>query len=229
MSLLQVEGLRLTRTGQRIIDIPLLTLEPGDRVALRGPNGAGKSTLLRILAGLLEPDGATVSLDEHTGSWRRMRGRLRARTVYVHQRPYLFRGTVEDNVSYGLRWRVRRAERRRRVEEALAWAGLLSMRRREARSLSGGEAQRLALARARVVDPELLLLDEPTANLDTEHRAGTEALLQRLSEAGTTLVVATHDPVGPLPTPSKHWILRQGRLHVSVPGRLHRDTERRTG
>ncbi len=230
MSWMRVEALRLARGEREILNIARLEIERADRVVLRGPNGAGKSTLLRILAGLLAPDCGRLTLDSRSGNWRRLRGALRKTTVYVHQRPYLFRGSVESNVGYALRWRrIGRDERRRRVEEAMEWAGLTAMRHRDARSLSGGEAQRLALARARVLRPALLLLDEPTANLDSEHRTSAARLLGRLAETGTTLVVATHDPSAPLPGLTKHWILREGRLHVSIPGDVHRRATRKTG
>jgi ABC-type sulfate/molybdate transport systems ATPase subunit len=230
VSWLRAESLHLSRGGREILRVARLEIERGDRIVLRGPNGAGKSTLLRVLAGLLPPDRAWMQMDGCCGDWRRLRRSLRAAAVYVHQRPYLFRGSVASNVAYALRWRrIGRRERRRRVEDALEWAGLTAMGDRDARALSGGEAQRLALARARVLRPALLLLDEPTANLDSEHRAGTERLLQRLGEAGTTLIVATHDPVAPLPDPGKHWILREGRLHVSIPGRAWSAAKRYTG
>lgn len=230
MSWIRVESLELRYGKRPVLRIRELEIERGERIVLRGPNGAGKSTLLRVLGGLLVPDAGRVWLDGYSGSWRRLRRALCNTAVYVHQRPYLFRGTVASNVAYALRWsRIGRRERRRRVEEALEWAGLSAMRDREARSLSGGEAQRLALARARVLRPALLLLDEPTASMDTEHRAGTARLLARLGEAGTTLVVATHDPTGPLPDPDKHWILRDGKLHVAIAGLMQGTPTRRTG
>lgn len=162
-----------------------LELEAGRLYIVRGPNGAGKSTLLRIIAGLLGPARGRI---ERNG----------ARVTLVHQHPYFFRGTLRYNVEFGLHARgTPRREREHLVEEALQALGLGMLSNRSARALSGGEQQRAAFARALVLRPEVLLLDEPTANLDADGHGLMRALLARFrSEGEPTVVWAT-----PLPPP----------------------------
>jgi tungstate transport system ATP-binding protein len=114
--------------------------------------------------------------------------------VYVHQHPYLFHTTVAHNIGYGLAARgVDSAERRRLVEEAVAWAGVGHLKSVPPQRLSGGEKQRVALARAKVLEPRLFLLDEPTANLDGEARAQAIALIRQLVQDNNSLLIACHD------------------------------------
>ncbi len=159
---------------------------------MEGANGSGKSTLLRVLAGLLAPTEGRAT------------GRLRpGRVVLVHQRPYLFHGTAEENVA----WAARAAHRPRR--EAPPWLerlGASHLARRAARDLSGGERRRVALARALVVRPDMLLLDEPFAALD---EGGANALLEALAAFEGTLVVAAPH-LGPAPVDRIHPLERPG-------------------
>lgn len=193
--LFEVEGLA-KRFGERVLfDDAHLELEAGSGYVLTGANGTGKTTFLRILAGL-EPseNGRLVfraqefTVSDYPEAWRR-------EIIYVHQQPYLFHTSVEKNLDYGLaRHGVPRAERAVRVREALAWAGIEDRRDVPPDKLSGGEKQRAALARAKVLDPTLLLLDEPTANLDGEARKQVLDLVTALCIENHTVVVASHDP-----------------------------------
>jgi tungstate transport system ATP-binding protein len=211
--LLEITGLEMSLGARRILDIDRIALQPGELTVLSGPNGAGKTTLLKIMAGLLRPDRAQVRLAGQTGSWRRVRGELRRHTVYLHQHPYLFRSSVADNAAYGLRRKgVARGEIRARVHEALDWAGLAALAGQDARCLSGGEMQRLALCRARLLGPKLMLLDEPVSNMDPEHRAQTYALLKELCEEGIGLMMTSHDLDTAERLGHRHLCLRDGHL-----------------
>lgn len=179
---------------RKILAIPGLDLEPGRLIHLSGCNGAGKTTLFKIMAGLEPPDAGDVDLGGRLRSWARARRPLQRIVVYLHQRPYMFDATVEANVGYGLRVTgMRRRLRRHRVEQALACMDLKPLAHRNARSLSGGEQQRLALARAWIMQPRLLLLDEPTASMDHESRQKTWELLENLLCDDMTIMVSSHE------------------------------------
>ncbi|HEX2072639.1 MAG TPA: ABC transporter ATP-binding protein [Geodermatophilus sp.] len=178
-----------------------LEVADGEVLAVLGPNGAGKSTLLRVLAGLLAPDGGRVAVDG--GTWDDVAAGVhepahRRRLGMVFQDPLLFPHlSVADNVAFGLRTRgVRRTAARAAAEEWLARVGLDGFGDRRPGQLSGGQAQRAALARALVGDPALLLLDEPLSALDARTRLAVRAELRRhLAEFGGSTVLVTHDPV----------------------------------
>jgi len=181
--------------GQRLLfAIGSLAIEAGCAYVLLGPNGSGKTTLMRILAGLDRDADGSLEFRGAPASFALYPERLRRAIVYVHQHPYLFHTSLRHNLEYGLKRRgIPAGERARRVEEAIAWAGLTERRTTPPGKLSGGEKQRAALARARALEPELLLLDEPTSNLDREGRAQTLALLAQLLAERRTVVVACHD------------------------------------
>ena len=193
--LFSLDGLA-KRFGQRVLfDDARLELDGGSGYVLTGPNGSGKTTLLRIAAGLEPADRgrfgfrAQVSaMPDYPEAWRRD-------IVYVHQQPYLFHTSIEKNLEYGLARRgTPPADCSARVRDALAWAGLSDKRDVPPDKLSGGEKQRVALARAKVLNPTLLLLDEPTANLDGEARKQVLELVTALCIENHTVVVASHDP-----------------------------------
>lgn len=193
-SLLLLEGIRKSFGARRILDIARVELAAGESYVLTGENGSGKTTLLRVLAGL---EDAAVGACRYEGrpfdlhtypKW------LRHNVVYVHQHPYLFRGSIVDNISYGLKARGMAATTwQPLVRDAIAWAGVGNLLDVPPQSLSGGEKQRVALARARVLHPRLFLLDEPTANLDAEARQQTMELIRDLCDANSTVLLACHD------------------------------------
>lgn len=193
-SLLVLEGIRKSFGARRILDIARFELAAGESYVLTGENGSGKTTLLRVLAGLDDAEAVACryegrSFDLHTyPNW------LRHDVIYVHQHPYLFRGSIVDNISYGLKARGMAASAcEPLVRDAIAWAGVGDLLDVPPHSLSGGEKQRVALARARVLHPRLFLLDEPTANLDAEARQQTMKLIRDLCDANSTVVLACHD------------------------------------
>ncbi|TFV70273.1 ABC transporter ATP-binding protein [Blastococcus sp. CT_GayMR19] len=204
-----------------------LTVADGDVLAVLGPNGAGKSTLLRVLAGLLRPDGGTVTVDgatwddgaTHLPPHRRPLG-------VVFQDSLLFPHlSVGDNVAFGLRTRgVRKAPARAAAAAWLARVGLDGLGDRRPAELSGGQAQRAALARALVGDPALLLLDEPLSALDARTRLTVRAELRRhLAEFGGSTVLVTHDPVDAMALADRVLVVEHGRVvQAGTPDEVNR-------
>jgi len=180
--------------GRCVLDVEHLDIHRGEILALVGPSGAGKSTLLRLL-NFLEPptDGQIRFLDAAFDATHPVPLDLRRRVATVFQRPVLLNSSVFANVRYGLRLRGQR-DAVGRVEAALERVGLSEFAHQRARTLSGGEAQRVSLARTMVLQPDVLLLDEPTANLDPYNVGLIEEIVRSLNqEQGTTLVLVTHN------------------------------------
>jgi tungstate transport system ATP-binding protein len=164
-----------------------VTFDLGAPTAVIGPNGAGKTTLLRVAMGLLAPSVGAVT-------WGGRDESDVGRRALVFQRPVMLRRSVVGNIRFALAGQgLNRTEERARIEHALAQAALSLLADRPARTLSGGEQQRLALARALVRRPELLLLDEPGNNLDPAAMRAVEAMISQAAAAGTKIVMVTHD------------------------------------
>jgi ABC-type Fe3+/spermidine/putrescine transport system ATPase subunit len=191
-AVLTVAGVRHRRGGREVVRVDGLEIAAGERFGLLGPNGAGKTSLLRLLAAVDRPTDGEVRVDgvpTSTGG-----PRLRRRLAYTTQRPVLLSTTVARNVELPLRYRgVPRAARRAAATAALARLGVEQLGDRQARTLSGGEAQRVSLARALACEPDALLLDEPAAALDTPTRATFLADVDRaLADRPITTVVVSH-------------------------------------
>ncbi|HEY3309971.1 MAG TPA: ATP-binding cassette domain-containing protein [Desulfuromonadaceae bacterium] len=185
------------RYGNKIaLELEELTLWPGHLYILTGPNGSGKSTLLNILALLTKPEQGEMAFTGERVTWKnRELNLMRKKVTLLHQSPYLFAGTVSANVAFGLKARgLSGEELQRTVAESLELVGLKGFEERNVRQLSGGEARRVALARAVALKPEMLLLDEPLANMDQESAQVVEQLIASLPDRGTTVVMSTHDP-----------------------------------
>ncbi len=175
--------------GTRLLHDIDLTLRAGRRTVILGPNGAGKSLLLRLAHGLLHPTAGEIVW--HGAGTRERPIRKQA---MVFQRPVMLRRSALANLTHALKVRgIPKAERRERARAALAMAGLSNLAGRPARLMSGGEQQRLALARAWATEPEVLFLDEPTASLDPAATRAVETLIGGFHAAGTKVVMSTHD------------------------------------
>jgi len=190
----RLQNVSKTYDERRVLTVDHLRIRRGEVFALVGPSGAGKSTLLRLLNFLESPSTGRIRfLDVEFTARGQVPLRLRRRVTTVFQRPILLNRSVQANVGYGLKLRSEEAVAEK-VSQALAEVGLEGLARQRARTLSGGEAQRVALARAIVLDPDVLLLDEPTANLDPYNVGLIEEIVQqRNRERGTTLVLVTHN------------------------------------
>jgi tungstate transport system ATP-binding protein len=176
--------------GRRLVEVEGLSLQAGNATVVMGPNGAGKSLLLRLLHGLIAPTAGRILWNGKPTS-----PAIRRRQAMVFQDPILLRRSVAANVDYALKAQgIARPARRRRVEAALDQGDLLHLAGQPARTLSGGEQQRLALVRALAVRPDILFLDEPTSSLDPASTQAIETLIAKAAEAGTKIVMVTHEP-----------------------------------
>lgn len=202
----QLQGVDLRYGTVRALDDVDLHIAVGERVAIIGANGSGKSTLLRVLHGLLRPTEGRV---QREGSMRQ---------AMVFQRPFALRMTALSNVALalwlrGTGWR----DARDQALLALRKVGLGSIALRNARTLSGGQLQRLALARAWSLQPHVLLLDEPTASLDPHAKREVEALMADFAESGTTLVFASHNLGQVKRLATRVVYMEQGRVLADLP------------
>ena len=171
----------------KVLDRISITISPGAPTVVIGPNGSGKTTLLRVAMGLIPVSGGTIT-------WGAREQSPPSQRAIVFQRPVMLRRSAAANIRYGLEVAaVPRTERDRRVAELLSLVGLNGLERRPARRLSGGEQQRLALARALARNPDVLFLDEPTASLDPGATKAIEDIVRNVSEAGVKVMMATHD------------------------------------
>lgn len=209
---LRLEAVSWGEGGRTLIDRVSLTLEAGASTILLGANGAGKSLLMRLMHGLIVPDAGTVA-------WRASAARNARRAhAMVFQRPVMLRRSSLANVTYALAVAgVPRGEREALAMEALREVGLAAIANRPARVLSGGEQQRLALARAWALHPEVLFLDEPTANLDPAATREIETVIKAFDAAGTKIVMSTHNLGQARRLGDEVVFLHQGRLVECAP------------
>ena len=189
-----LRGVRKYYQDRCVLKVDDLDVHKGEILAIVGPSGAGKSTLLRLMNFLEKPTEGTVKYDKHIFSPQvDVPLTIRRQVTTVFQSPLLLNRNVWANVRYGLQLRGEK-NADQRVEKVLAQVGLLEYADHKARTLSGGEAQRVALARAIILEPKVLLLDEPTANLDPFNVSLIEDNVQELNrDSGTTIVMVTHN------------------------------------
>ena len=202
---LALDSLSFGINGKTIIDRISAEIEAGPRTIILGPNGAGKSVLMRLCHGLLKPTSGSIV-------WRGTNGGPR-RQAMVFQRPVMLRRSALANIVYGLKLaRVSLRERELRASDVLEAVGLASVASRPARVLSGGEQQKLALARAWALGPEVLFLDEPTANLDPGATRDVETIIGQIRAGGTKIVMTTHNLGQAKRLGDEILFLNQGRL-----------------
>ena len=204
-----VKDLRYEVGGRRLIDGLSFALVAGPRTVLLGPNGAGKSLTLRLLHGLLKPSSGRIQ-------WQGIAPQRRQALVF--QRPVMLRRSAAANIDFALAQRgLSRAERTRRRQEALEHTGLAALADSPARALSVGEQQRLALARAWAMEPQVLFLDEPTASLDPAATRAVETIVGAIHQAGTKIVLTTHDLGQARRLADEVLFLHRGRLIEEAP------------
>ncbi|MCP5365026.1 MAG: ATP-binding cassette domain-containing protein [Hyphomicrobiales bacterium] len=208
---LQLRKLTFKAGGKVLMKGISVDLNHGPLSVVIGPNGAGKSLLLRMCHGLIKPTSGDVL-------WAAPTGEAQRRQAMVFQRPILLRRSVRANVDYALSVRgTRRRERRDKVAEVLERTGLRRFAERQARSLSVGEQQKLALARVWVLSPQVLFLDEPTASLDPGATHAVEEIILAIHEAGTKVIMTTHDLSQARRMADEILFLHRGRLFEHGP------------
>jgi tungstate transport system ATP-binding protein len=217
---LELDALTYRAGGHTLLDTISLELRRGPRSVILGPNGAGKSLLLRICHGLLAPTSGRVR-------WRGVAQRPERQQAMLFQRPVLLRRSVAANISYALALHgVPRAERSERVREVLELTHLDAVASRPARVLSGGEQQRLALARIWALSPEVIFLDEPTASLDPAATRTIERLIEKIHAAGAKVVLTTQDLAQARRLADEVLFLHKGRLVEVAPAELFFESPR---
>lgn len=177
--LLELSGISLHIGSVQVLQDIAVAVAPGAPTVMMGPNGAGKTSLLKVMAGLLKPTTGRINSPPK-------------RTSFVFQKPTMLRRSVADNVAFAMTHAGLSAQPRA-VERALDQVGLLALASRSARRLSGGEQQRLAIARALARNPEILFLDEPTASLDPQQTKTMEDIIAEAARCGVKVVMSTHD------------------------------------
>ncbi|MBT7044865.1 MAG: energy-coupling factor ABC transporter ATP-binding protein [Gammaproteobacteria bacterium] len=184
-------GLNKAFGSKSVVKDARLKIKNARCTLLIGENGSGKSTLLKIISGLERPDSGLIRINNKDYKWGQGKSVLLKNIMYLHQQPYMFDGSVEKNLQYLVK--VSR-QPVKLIDQAIEWAGLQDIIHQNAKSLSGGEKQRVAIARAYLRNPEVVLLDEPTANLDQVSKIRTLKLLKQFKSRGIAMIIASHDP-----------------------------------
>ena len=212
---LSLEALVFAAGGKTLIKGVTAMLSAGCRSIVLGPNGAGKTLLLRLCHGLIQPTGGRIVWGGATGVDPALRQAM------VFQRPVMLRRSVAANVDYALRLRnLAFADRRQRIEDVLIATGLRRFATQPARLLSVGEQQKLALARAWALRPDVLFLDEPTASLDPAATRAVEDIILRIDAGGTKIIMSTHDLAQASRLANEVLFLHRGRLCEQTPASL---------
>lgn len=215
---LLINNMRMNFGDRLLFAAPQLEFAQGDVIYLQGENGAGKTTLMKLLAGLVAPTSGSITATGFPARpwWRNQRSVL-GRAIYLHQYPYLFDGNVKRNLTHGLKFiDDDKKAIDLRVEQALEMAHLQHLINRTASHLSGGERQRLAIARAWVLQPKLLMLDEPTSNMDKYSQSLIMQMIHQLRELGTGLLISSHQTCELTDLCHNQWIIQQQLIQASA-------------
>ncbi|MCG2762529.1 MAG: ATP-binding cassette domain-containing protein [Candidatus Atribacteria bacterium] len=222
--ILKVRNLKKIYNNKIVLDIDNLNFQEGKIYAIVGPNGSGKTTLLNILNLLEKPDEGQIFFYDQaiTNKLNSDTLEIRRRMTLVNQDPFLFHSTVYDNIAYGLKIRsISSKVQKSRIRSALNIVGLSAFKDRKANQLSGGEAQRVVIARALVIEPEVLFFDEPTANIDQKHIDVVERIIKKIKkEIKTTVIFTTHDLSQAYRLADKVISLLDGKIIKQVPENL---------
>ena len=230
--LFELNNLKKTYDGRTVLDLERLALERGKIISLLGPNGAGKTTLLEIMAFLSSPSSGEVWFDQEKVDFTAGKLiHLRRKVVLVEQQSILFTTKVWKNVAFPLRIRgTPKARRERIVEDLLDLVGMGAFRHAKAHKLSGGETQRVAIARALACSPEVILLDEPTANVDVENQIAIERITQEINQTkGISVIFTTHNMIQASRLADETVFLYEGKMARSIYENIfsgHMETDR---
>lgn len=212
-NMLEARDLSLKFKDRLLFQISSLTIHSGDAIYLSGNNGIGKTSLLKILAGLQKPSTGTLTLRRPSLMQRLAGFSGQSGIVYLHQSPYLFDCTVVENILYGLKHRgLNRKARHELVETSLQMIGLENLKNMHVSALSGGEKQKVAMARAWVLNPSILLMDESCANLDPESIAIQLRMVEDLLASGSSFVITSHQMNVLTACCNQHWLLENQTL-----------------
>lgn len=194
--ILEVVNLKKNYNGKNVLNVNNFEVSTGQITAIIGPSGAGKTTLLSIINGIEKPDDGKIIFEgEELSATSGFSKEATKRMAMVFQKPVMFNTTVYKNIVYGLKLRKIDGDQiKRRLTEAASWMGLENLLNQKAITLSGGEAGRVSVARAMIIRPDLILMDEPTANLDPANVAIIEDMITKAcSEYGATVIIVTHN------------------------------------
>ncbi|MDH5643077.1 MAG: ABC transporter ATP-binding protein [Gemmatimonadota bacterium] len=221
--MIDLKGIDHKYGSNTVLGIESLTLKPGTITGLVGPNGSGKSTLLRILALLERPDNGEISIDGTPIVTSAQRRRSRRGITLVEQRPFLFAGDVRSNMAYGLqRRRIDKGEAEKRILESLETLGITHLLERRVKALSEGERQQVAIARAVSLEPDILLLDEPTSAADRRATNVIYTALESQRSKGVTICFASHELENAYRFSNNLLSLAHGRIVPTTPENIFR-------
>ncbi len=215
MKLLEIDNLTKSYNGKLVLDIKNCEIKKGEITSLIGPSGAGKSTLLSIINGIEKPDTGKVLFENDEFSQSKNYSiQIARKMALVFQKPSMFNTSVFNNIAYGLRIRnFKGSNVKEKVEFIAEWTGVQDLLKQNAVTLSGGEASRVSLARAMVLNPDLLLMDEPTANLDPKNVEIIENMIRKSNdEFNTTVFLITHNMFQARRLARKTMVIMDGRI-----------------